>query len=200
MSRQVRREVYFITHPEVVIDPAIPIPQWSLSEKGRKRMHQLLAQPWVETITSVYSSTERKAVDGAAILAEHLALPLQYLEALGENDRSSTGFLPPHEFEAVADQFFAHPEVSVRGWETAMQAQRRIVDAVNNVIEHDTTAGALAIVAHGGVGTLLLCHLAGYPIQRVYDQPGQGNYYVFTADNRTLIQGWRPIDVVPDSK
>lgn len=26
-----------------------------------------------------------------------------------ENDRSATGFLPPPEFEAVANQFFANP-------------------------------------------------------------------------------------------
>jgi broad specificity phosphatase PhoE len=194
------KTVYFISHPEVVIDPTVPVPQWSLSEKGRGRMRQLLTQPWVETITSVYSSTERKAVEGAAILAEHLGLPVQHREALGENDRSSTGFLPSQEFEAVADQFFAHPESSVRGWETALQAQQRIVDAVNTVIKHDTTAGSLAIVSHGGVGTLLLCYIAGHPIHRAYDQPGQGNYYVFTADDRTLIQGWRPIDVMREGE
>ena len=86
------KSVYFITHPEVAIDPAVPVPQWSLSETGRQRMRRLLTQPWVDTITAVYSSTERKAVEGAAILAEHLALPVHPLEARGENDRSATGF------------------------------------------------------------------------------------------------------------
>lgn len=41
-----------------------------------------------------------------------------------ENDRSSTGFLPPEEFEVVADAFFAQPGVSVRGWETAQPSGR----------------------------------------------------------------------------
>ena len=188
--------VYFITHPNVRIDPTIPVPQWPLSERGVERMHKMLKQPWVPTITAIHCSAEQKAIDGAAILADHCAVPYIIDEALGENDRSSTGFLPPAEFESVADQFFANPDESIRGWETARSAQARIVRAVDAVLAEDTTIGAVAIVAHGGVGALLLCHLAGYPIDRRHDQPntGGGNYIVFTAETRTLVHGWRLID------
>jgi broad specificity phosphatase PhoE len=194
------KTVYFITHPDVVIDPAVPVPQWPLSERGRTRMQALLTQPWVATITAIYSSTERKAREGAAVLAQHRALPVHQVAALGENDRSATGFLPPQEFEAIVAQFFAHPEVSIRGWEPAAVAQQRIVSAVTAILAHDPTPGALAMVSHGGVGTLLLCHLAGHPINRRYAQPGAngGNYYAFTAtaQQMVVIHGWRAIDVV----
>jgi broad specificity phosphatase PhoE len=194
------KTVYFITHPDVVIDPAVPVPQWPLSERGRQRMQALLAQPWVATITAVYSSTERKAIEGATILAQPLALPVCQVAALGENDRSATGFLPPQEFEVVVNRFFAQPEVSIRGWEPAAVAQQRIVSAVTAIVAHDPTPGALAIVSHGGVGTLLLCHLAGYPIDRMYEQPGTGggNYYAVaaTASKLVVIHDWRAIDVV----
>ena len=166
--------VYFMTHPEVIIDPKVPVPHWPLSERGLIRMRRLLKQPWVAAITSLYCSTEPKAIDGASVLAEHLSLPVQRVAALGENDRSSTGFLPPVEFEAVVEQFFAHPDESVRGWETAAAAQRRIVGAVTTVRKAETSPGAIAIVSHGGVGTLLLCHLADYSIARSHDQPGSG--------------------------
>jgi len=86
-----------------------------------------LRQPWVREITAIYCSTEQKAIDGAAILSEFLGLPYTEVEALGENDRSSTGFLAPDEFERVADQFFAQPTASVRGWERAADAQARVV-------------------------------------------------------------------------
>jgi broad specificity phosphatase PhoE len=109
----VRRWV-FITHPNVVIDPAVPVPRWPLSEQGRARMHSGLRQPWVRDVTAVHCSTEQKATDGAAILAQHLGLDYTAHDALGENDRSATGFLPSHEFERVADAFFAEPAVSVR--------------------------------------------------------------------------------------
>jgi len=52
---------------------------------------------------------------------------------LGENDRSATGYLEPQEFETTANAFFAYPERSIRGWETAQAAQTRIVEAVHDL-------------------------------------------------------------------
>src|SRR5262249_18510436 len=175
------KTVYFITHPEVVINPSVPVPQWPLSARGLARMRLLRRQPWVAEITAVYCSTEQKAIDSAALLAAHLGLPVSHVADLGENDRSATGYLPATEFERVVDQFFAHPTVSIRGWEPAVVAQQRIVRAVTAIIAQDGSAGAGAIVAHGGVGTLLLCALAGYAIDRRYEETGTGggHYYPF---------------------
>ncbi len=189
--------VLFITHPDVVIDPAIPVPEWPLSPRGRARMTAALAQPWIASIGAVWCSTERKALDGAAILANHLSLPVHHLATLRENDRATTGYLPKAEFEAVADAFFAHPTESVRGWERAIDAQQRIVAAVGDVVAASAGCGGdIAIVAHGGVGALLLCHLLAAPIARTHDQPPNngGNYFAFDAATGRLRHGWRPID------
>ena len=188
--------VYFITHPDVVVDSARPVPAWPLSERGRARMRACLLQSWIPTINAVYCSAEQKAIDGAVIIAQHRSLSYQIMEELGENDRSATGFLPPDEFQATADQFFAHPETSIRGWETACHAQQRIVRAVDSVIGQTHTEGNIAIVSHGGVGALYLCHLKGVAISREEDQPGTsgGNYYAFDAHSKRLLHGWQPID------
>lgn len=191
------RTVRFITHPDVLIDPTVPVPEWPLSPRGRERMVRALARPWVGGVRAVWCSTERKARDGAEILAAHLGLPVSELADLGENDRSATGYLPRAEFEAVADLFFAHPDESVRGWERAVDAQRRIVGAVEAVLAASAGCGGdIAIVAHGGVGTLLLCHLGGLPIGRRHDQPPNngGNHFAFDAATRRLLHGWRAID------
>jgi broad specificity phosphatase PhoE len=140
------RKLFFIPHPNVAVDPHAPVPQWLLSERGAARMRASLSQSWVPSISAIHSSRERKAIDGAEILSSHLRLPFDCHEALGENDRSSTGFLPPDEFERVADQFFAHLDVSVRGWETASAAQRRIAPAVDGLIKGDRTKGNPAVV------------------------------------------------------
>jgi broad specificity phosphatase PhoE len=150
------RSVYFITHPDVVIDPAVPVPQWPLSPRGKERMKELLTQPWMDSISSIYCSTEQKAIDGAEVLARHLTIGYEMIEELGEIDRSATGYLPKEEHAATAEAFFTHPEMSVRGWEKAVDAQRRIVRAVERVIEGDRGEGNIAIVSHGGVGTLYL--------------------------------------------
>ena len=156
-----------------------------------------LAATWVGQITAVYCSTEQKALDGAALLAAYLGLPVSQVADLGENDRSATGYLSAPEFERVVDQFFAHPMVSIRGWEPAAVAQQRIVRAVTGLMAQEAAAHAIAIVAHGGVGTLLLCALAGYAIDRRYEQPGTGggNYYAFDAQAWVMRHGWRPIDI-----
>ena len=183
--------VHFITHPEVVIDPTIPVPGWPL-----RRMQAAIRRPWVASVRSTFSSSERKAADAANILAEHLGLIPTVIDALDENDRSATGYLSRDEFEKVADEFFARPDEGIRGWERAIDAQRRIVGAIEHVIASPVADGDIAIVSHGGVGTLLLCHLKGVPISRSEGQPGGGggNFFSFDAASRRLLSGWRSIE------
>jgi broad specificity phosphatase PhoE len=188
--------VHFITHPEVSIDPSVPVPDWPLSAVGLRRVGLLLERSWILAVRTVFSSAERKATDMAGMVAGRLGLSPVILDGLGENDRSSTGYLPKAEFEIVADAFFARPEASVRGWERAVDAQRRIVMAVDHALAMVSADGDVAIISHGGVGALLLCHLKGVPISRTEDQPGQGggNVYSFDAATRRLLRGWRSIE------
>jgi broad specificity phosphatase PhoE len=186
------RQYIFITHPNVVVDPDVPVTRWPLSLRGIERMRAGLAQPWVRDLTAVYCSGERKAIDGARILAGHCGLPISVREGLGENDRSATGYLPPPQFEQMADAFFSRPNESVRGWERALDAQQRIVAAVDAIAREDRSTGTVAIVAHGAVGTLLYCSLTGRPISRGWDQPsnGGGNWYAFTLEPRAALGAW----------
>ena len=101
--------IYFITHTEVEISSKVPVTEWGLSDIGVKRMRTALKQPWMQSIESLYSSTEVKAIEGAKIISVHLDVPFAQVKELGENDRSSTGYLPLSEFEIVADEFFAKP-------------------------------------------------------------------------------------------
>lgn len=174
------RALIFLTHAEVVQDPAVPVPQWALNETGRARHARFAQSDMISEVTAVYSSTERKAIEGAAPAATRLGLSPRALEVLGENDRSATGYLKPTEFEAAADAFFAHPDQSFRGWETARAAQARIVAAVRTIAALDTSAGDILIVAHGGVGALLRCHLLDVEIARSGDQPAGGGCYFST--------------------
>ena len=85
----------------------------------------------------------------------------------------------------IIDAFFAHPQESVRGWEPAIIAQARIVGAVEKILSQPGD-GDLAIIGHGGTGTLLYCHLAGLPIDRRYGQPATngGNWFAFNRTSR----------------
>jgi len=184
--------IWFITHPEVVVDPALPVPQWHLSDRGIARMRAFAASDIMRGVKAIWSSGETKAIEAAEILGQQHGLDISVMQALHENDRSATGFLPPAEFEQVADAFFARPEESVRGWERAIDAQTRIRTAFEKIAANRPD-GDIAIVAHGAVGTLLWCHLSGLPISREHDQPFQGHYWAYDAKVKTVVHGWREI-------
>lgn len=190
----------YITHPQVQIDPAVPVPDWGLSAIGRARAEASARQDWVKKLTRVVSSGERKAIETARTLAAAAGIEIEIQTAMHENDRSATGFLAPPEFEKAADWFFAHPNASYHGWERAVDAQARIVAAVNAVLAtHDGTK-PIAFVGHGGVGTLLKCHLSGLPITRSCDQPvGGGNLFAFSLADRRVSCDWTAMEIWQES-
>ncbi|MDB5524153.1 MAG: phosphoglycerate mutase family protein [Rhizobium sp.] len=185
----------YITHPQIVIDAAVPVPRWHLSEKGRERAVMAAGLEWAGLLGRIISSDETKAIETANILGSPHGIVPEIIEDMGENDRSATGFLVPDEFEKAADWFFAHPGESFHGWERALDAQARIVTAVETVLADHDRRLPVAFVGHGGVGTLLKCHLARRPIARDADQPaGGGNLYVFRLSDRMLLSDWVPME------
>jgi broad specificity phosphatase PhoE len=186
----------FITHPEVVIDPDRPIPEWPLNAVGRSRMERFADMLENRDVSAVYTSTERKARDGAAIVAQRLRLSYATDGALSENDRSSTGYIAPPEFWEVVREFFGRPHESIRGWERAIDAQARIVNAVGRIAREDETSGDIVIVSHGGVGCLLTAHLQKVEIGQESRprHPGGGCFIVIDRASFTLTQDWRAIE------
>jgi len=186
-------QLIFISHPEVIVNPNAPIPDWGLTPRGRSRTKQFAQSVLMRSVTAIWSSTEHKAMETAGLLVEPLGLNVQTAADLGENDRSATGFLPPDEFEAAADAFFATPHQSFQGWERAIDAQERITHIVEQIVIEHNSVGDLAIVSHGGVGTLLWCYLNGVEIDRQFDQTGQGNYWVADMPALACHHRWRAI-------
>ena len=188
-------DVIFLTHAEVEIDPAVAVPEWGLNAVGRARHRRFASDAVLNDVSAVFSSTERKAVEGATPVAVARNLPLIQHDRLGENDRSATGYLPPEEFWPVVAQFFATPEASARGWETARGAQERIVSGLRDVLDTAPAAGDILIVAHGGVGALLRCHLNDHEITQDAGQPhpGGGCWFRFGREMAGPTTQWRTI-------
>lgn len=152
----------------------------------------------------IFSSRENKALELAELLAGVAETDVLSDEAMGENDRSATGFLPPDLFEATADRFFAQPLNSVDGWERAVDAQSRIVAAVTRALDSMEGRVPAIFCGHGGVGTLLKCHVGGRTISRLEDQSrvghrGGGNCFVFDLQARQLHEDWMAMEeLAPD--
>jgi broad specificity phosphatase PhoE len=182
----------FVSHPEVVIDPARPVPRWHLAPEGISRMRRLAEDPRLAGLSAVWASDETKAIEAAGLLAAAFALPVRVHPGLAEMDRSSTGYRPQPEFERLADAFFARPGESAEGWERAVDAQRRIRAAAEEIAARHGE-GTLALVGHGGTGTLLMCAWAGLPIARHHDQPAPGCAWRFTLRPPAVTEAWRPL-------
>ncbi len=188
--------VYYLSHPEVTIDPAVAVPDWGLSAVGRLRLLAVHGAAWLLSCRRIVSSAERKAVETAALIAEASGAAVEVRSAMHENDRSATGFLPPAEFEFMADRFFAEPERSVRGWERAVDAQARIRGEFDAVLDGHDPARPLLLVGHGRVGTLLYCALAGRPIDRRFDQARAGSVIAIDLPGRRPRFGWTSMEEV----
>ncbi len=188
-------QLIFLSHPQVVVEPAVPVTQWHLSAQGKAALQAFLARSVWPVPDSIVSSEEVKAQETAALLSRHFKRDFHTYRELGENDRSATGFLPPSEFEQVADQFFAEPQQSVRGWERAADAQTRICSAVADIMAASAKVQhqLVMIAGHGATGTLLYCALAGLPISRIYDQPSQGHYWHYDDETKQMLHHWRAI-------
>jgi broad specificity phosphatase PhoE len=189
--------VRYLTHPQVQIDTAVPVPSWGLSAIGRTRVQALVEVGWLTGTTQIISSGERKSIETAEPIATALGIDVEINKAMHENDRSATGFLPPNEFEGVANEFFAYPDRSVRGWERAVDAQARIVREAESVLSRHRP-GDVLFVGHGAVGTLLFCYYSKIAITRAHDQPGGGgHYFSMTKSDRQVLHPWRRMEETP---
>lgn len=192
----------YVTHPEVVIDPNVATPRWGLSSLGRSRAERFANHPLVQPLTRLVSSTETKALELAAILATGCGVPVDSGDKYDENDRRSTGFVPSARFEQLADALFEHPDESAEGWETARDAQRRVVAGFNEVLAGHDLNQPIGYAGHGAVGTLLKCHLGNLTIARSEDQrrignPGGGNVFVVRLSDRKLLTDWIAMEDLP---
>jgi len=189
----------YVSHPQVQMNANVPVPLWGLSEEGRRRAEVFADRGVVPKGAMVFSSRERKALELAELLAAKAGTLVLSDHLMGENDRSATGFLPPDLFEAMADRFFARPEVSADGWERAVDAQARIVSTVTIALSSVPKGTPAVFCGHGAVGTLLKCHVAGRAIARSEDQgrtggTGGGNCFVFDLARRELHSEWTRLE------
>lgn len=190
--------LFYLTHPQVQIDPEIPVPQWGLSETGRNRTESFARSPLLKTVKWLVSSDETKAIETAEIIARHIDLQITIRPKMHENDRSATGYLTAEPFEKMRQAFFTRPEISTRGWERAVDAQARIVSEIEGVFataKQQGGAGNILCVGHGAVGTLAYCHYANKAISTEHDQPtGGGNLFAMDVEPHRILHPWRAME------
>ena len=185
--------VYYFTHTQIRVDPAIPVRDWHLSDEGRARVLRVVHAPWLSLVTRVVASTEYRVIETAHIFAGRRDLSVEIHSEIDDGRRPSSEFLSMVDLDETIDAFFARPQESPRpGWESAADAQRRAVAGLDALLTDSADGSDLLIIGHGRIGTLLLCHLAGLPIARDYSQPTPGgNLFAFDHSSRKVLFRWR---------
>jgi broad specificity phosphatase PhoE len=168
-------KILYLSHPEVKIDVQTLVPEWEISDQGRRRLMAATKRGWPGRGWRIIASPEVKAQQTAEFLANAFALPLHTHPDMGEVDRSATGYVPHDTHEALADALFAQPAIGPQGWESANVASARIAKAFQEVLAE--VSGNLLFVGHGAVGTFLWCALTKTPITRAADQRRGGSFW-----------------------
>jgi broad specificity phosphatase PhoE len=151
-------ELIFVRHSVVTVEPSVPSHLWSLSDEGKSRCLRL-AGLLRQLRPSLYvTSREPKAIETGRLLADAAGVLWVAADDLHEQDRQGVSHTTTEaEFQQSVVRLFQEPNRLVFGRETACQARARFAEAVTRVLgQHPSER--IAIVSHGTVLTLHLCH------------------------------------------
>ena len=125
-----------------------------------------------ETLASVYCSDLRRSARSAEVLAEPFGLKPVVVRDLRER---SFGIWEGMTFTEIRERY----PVEFESWagnpvqysppegESTVEVKVRVLFAFERIIEHHK-GEYIAIVAHGGVNRVILCHLLGVPLENIF--------------------------------
>ena len=139
----------------------------SISETGRRQAADLARRMAEVRLGALYASPLDRCVETAAPIAEACGVEAETLEGVIEIDYGTwTGrpFTALRRLKLWREFHGATPSTPrFPGGETLLEAQRRAVEAVEEVVERHPKQ-TVAIVTHGDVVALVLAHYAGVHI------------------------------------
>lgn len=123
-------------------------------------------------LNAVYCSDLGRAVRSAEIIAKPHGLVPEKIPELRERSFGVWEGMTfaeikerfPGEFEAWADNPVAHSPV---GGESTLEVKERVVKALDEILDRHI-GDNIAVVAHGGVNRILICHVLGTPLENIF--------------------------------
>ena len=176
-----------IKHSLPAIDPAVPAPEWRLSEEGRRRAERLARRLEGLAPATIASSPETKAFATASILGAHHQLPVQVVDDLREHERRRTAYLGDQAFQDAVSAALRRPDELVFGEETTGAARHRFTAAVTGLLATTPPEWPLAIVTHGTVLALYVAAATGVDAVTLWRQLGLPSYVVLSRPDLALI-------------
>jgi broad specificity phosphatase PhoE len=135
-----------------------------LNAPGREQLLRLADTLSEETLSAVYTSDLRRAIHSGHAIAHSRGIPQLQRPALREIHFGDWEGLSWQQVEASHPEFSrewlaAYPKLPAPGGEDFAAFEARVLDEVNQII--DANHLPVAVVTHGGVLRVVLCHLFG---------------------------------------
>lgn len=148
-----------------------------LSEKGERQVEQLaesLTCKYIKNsdgLSAVYCSPLSRALKSAEIIAKKFGLTPIVVPDLRERN---FGVWEGMSFNEIKDKYPAEFEAwannplkfSPIGGESTLEVRDRVVVALDRILDDNSTH--TAVVAHGGVNRIILCHIMGIPLENIF--------------------------------
>jgi len=124
------------------------------------------------TLRALYSSDLARAVKSAETIGEPHSLRPEVIPGLRER---SFGIWEGMSFDEIREK---HPlefeawagnplEFSPMGGETTLEVSARCMEALNSLL-NDHRGEPIAVVSHGGIIRIILCHMLGMPLENIF--------------------------------
>ena len=184
-------KIYLITHPDTVIDSQRPINRWKISKDGWKQVKNLGKKRFWNNVEFIYASTEPKANLSARYWSKNHNIRMKIVAGIDEvNDRK---FLPKKKLWENADLFYAAPRKSAGGWETAENCLKRMVKSINRIKNESKRKKyqSIAIVSHGAVANIYVCHLKKVRASVKTGQKKIGSWIIIDAGKNKILTKWQ---------
>lgn len=123
-------------------------------------------------LRAVYASTLSRAIKSAEIVAEPHGLRIITVPALRER---SFGVWEGMTFTEIREQYPAEFEAwasnpliySPIGGESTLEVKDRVILEFERIVR-DHPGEDIAVIAHGGVNRIILCHILGIPLENIF--------------------------------
>jgi alpha-ribazole phosphatase/probable phosphoglycerate mutase len=123
-------------------------------------------------LNAVYCSDLSRAIRSAEIVAEPHSLKPIIVSSLRERN---FGLWEGMSFDEIREKYplefdawAGNPlKFSPMEGESTLAMRDRVIQAMNKIMENHNK-GNIAIVAHGGVNRIILCHLLGIPLENIF--------------------------------
>lgn len=141
----------FIRHSQSLVNPAIPIASWGLSDEGVILAKKLAKLAVINSLDVIYSSLQPKALETAAFATEGMSIMIKKDDRLTESTSFTNKFVDLETLNENDRKYYADKNLSINGGETYTEALARFMTALEDITLVESESTNIGIVSHGNI-------------------------------------------------